>query len=66
MEILDSVENFGNEYMMAYHKGANLFDYAKLCETVTVEEAEERLDTLLREEQCSTSIVFPKGRDVNE
>ena len=52
--------------MMAYHKGANLYDYAKLCETVTVEEAEERLDTLLREEQCSTSIVFPKGRDVNE
>ena len=66
MEILDSVEDFGNEYMMAYHKGANLYDYAKLCETVTVEEAEERLDTLFKEEQCSTSIVFPKGRDVNE
>jgi len=63
MEILDSVENFGNEYMMAYHKGANLFEYASLCESVTVEEAEKRLDVLFKEDQCSVSVVFPKERD---
>jgi len=66
MEVLDSVENFGNEYMMAYHKGANLFDYARLSESVTLEEAEGRLRTLFKEEQCSVSIVFPKARDTKD
>lgn len=66
MEVLDSVENFGNEYMFAYHRGANLFDYAKIAESVCVEEAEKRLRTLFKEEQCSTSIVFPKERNAKD
>jgi hypothetical protein len=54
------VEGFGNEYMMAYHKGANLFDYASVCEKLTVEEAQQRLGELFKEEQCSLSVVKPK------
>ena len=60
MSILDKVESFGNEYMMAYHKGINLFDYAAVCESLSVEEAQKRLEELFKEEQCSTSVVFPK------
>ena len=59
-ELLDHVEGFGNEYMMAYHKGANLFDYASVCEKLTVEEAQQRLGELFEEEQCSLSVVKPK------
>lgn len=60
MAILDSVESFGNEYMMAYHKGVNLFDYAAICEKLTVEDAEKRLNELFKKEQCAVSIVYPK------
>lgn len=60
MSILDRVESFGNEYMMAYHKGVNLFDYASVCESLTVEEARKRLEELFNEEQCAVSVVKPK------
>ncbi len=62
METLDSVENFGNEYMFAYHKGADLFDYVKICEGISTEDAQKRLQTLFNEEQCSTSVVLPKDK----
>ena len=57
---LDSVESFGNEYMFAYHKGVNFFDYAQICEKLTVEDAAARIKELFNEEQCSTSVVLPK------
>ena len=60
MATLDSIESFGNEYMMCYHKGVNLFDYVSICENLTVEDAMERLCKLLNKEQCSVSVVFPK------
>ena len=60
MSVLDSVENLGNEYMFAYHKGINLLDYAKICESLTVEDANKRLNELFNKEQCSTSVVLPK------
>ena len=66
MSVLDSVESFGNEYMMAYHKGVNLFEYANVCENLTVEDAKERLSELFDEKQCSVSVVYPKGALKNE
>lgn len=61
MEILDHVESFGNEYMMAYHKGVNLFDYVSVCESLTAADARKRLEELFGEEQCATSVVRPKN-----
>ncbi len=61
MAVLDSVENFGNEYMFAYHRGINLFDYVSICENLTVEDAKTRISELFTEEQCSTSVVLPKN-----
>lgn len=60
MSVLDSVEGFGNEYMFAYHRGVNLFDYARICESLTVEEGLNRLEEIFKEEQCSISLVLPK------
>ena len=60
MSVLDSVEGFGNEYMFAYHRGINLFDYARICDELTHEDAKSRLEEIFKEEQCSTSIVLPK------
>ena len=62
MEILDHIESFGNEYMMAYHKGVNLFDYASVCEKLTVDEARARLSQLFDENRCATSVVNPKKK----
>jgi len=60
LSVLDSVESFGNEYMFAYHKGVNFFDYADICAGLTVEDAASRIKELFNEEQCSTSVVLPK------
>ncbi len=60
LDILDHIESFGNEYMMSYHKGVNLFDYPRICEEVTIEDAMERLCELFNESQCSLSVVNPK------
>ncbi len=60
MSVLDNVENLGNEYMFAYHRGINLLDYAKICDGITLDMAQERIKELFSEEQCSTSIVLPK------
>ena len=60
LSVLDSVESFGNEYMFAYHKGVNFFDYADICAKLTVEDATARIKELFNEEQCSTSVVLPK------
>ena len=63
VETLDSVESLGNEYMFAYHKGINLFDYTDILKTVSIDDALERLGELFREEQCSTSLVLPKNKN---
>ena len=63
MAVLDSVENFGNEYMFSYHRGINLFDSARVCENVTVDEAILRMKEIFKEEQCSTSVVLPKNNN---
>ena len=60
LDILDHIESFGNEYMIAYHKGVNLFDYPRICDEVSINDAMKRLRELFTEEQCSTSIVNPK------
>ena len=60
IELLDSVESFGNEYMMAHHKGINLFDYVNVCQSITLEDARRRIEELFDEKQCSTSVVRPK------
>ncbi len=57
---LDSIENFGNEFMFAHHRGVNLLEYSKVCESITIDEANERLCELFNKEQCSTSLVLPK------
>ena len=57
---LDSVEGLGNEYMFAYHKGVNLFDYVKICDSITKEDVKPRLNELFKKEQCSMSVVLPK------
>ena len=60
MAVLDRIESFGNEYMMAYHKGVNLFEYAEICKSITSEDALERISELFNEDQCSVSAVYPK------
>ena len=62
MAILDKVESFGNEYMMAYHKGVNLFEYAEICKSLTLSDAQKRIDELFDESQCSVSGVCPKKK----
>ena len=59
---LDSVENTGNEYMFAYHRGIDLFDYPEVCEKITVQDAEKRLKELLVKENSCLSVVNPKNR----
>lgn len=60
ISVLDSVENFGNEFMFAHHRGVNFFDYVSICEKLTTEDAQKRICEIFNEEQCSTSIVLPK------
>lgn len=60
MAVLDSVESFGNEYMMSYHKGVNLFDYVSVCEKLTADDAQRRIKELFNEKQCAVSLVLPK------
>lgn len=60
MAVLDKVESLGNEYMMAYHKGANLFEYAKVCKSLTIEDARKRINELFDESRCAVSVVMPK------
>jgi len=59
---LDSVESTGNEYMFAYHRGVELFDYPDICRKITVEDAQKRLRELLVKEYSSLSVVNPKNR----
>ncbi len=61
--LLDNVENFGNEYVFAYHRGIDLLKYAEICKKVTVGQANERLRKLFDKEACSMSIVLPKEND---
>ncbi len=63
MSMLDSVTNLGNDYMFAYHRGINLFDYASICESLTLDMVKARIEELFSEEQCSTSIVLPKKKN---
>ena len=66
MAVLDKVESLGNEFMMAYHKGVNLFDYADVCKSLTLEDAQKRIDELFNESQCAVSVVMPKkGNGMN-
>ncbi len=60
LSALDGIENIGNEFMFAYHRGVNLFDYAKICDRITAEDTASRLSELFDKEQCSTSLVLPK------
>ena len=61
MAVLDHVEGFGNEYMMAHHKGINLFYYARICNLVSSEDAMGRIEKLFKESQCAMSVVLPKA-----
>ena len=61
--LLDNVENFGHEYVFAYHRGIDLLKYAEICKKVTVEQANKRLRELFDKEACSMSIVLPKEND---
>lgn len=63
MSVLDHVESFGNEYMMAYHKGVNLFDYATICGQLTCEDAMARIEELFNPKQCAVSVVSPKKKN---
>lgn len=60
MEVLDSVESFGNEFMFAHHRGVDIFDYVPILESLTPEDAKCRIEEIFNEEQCSTSLVLPK------
>ena len=62
LDILDHIESFGNEYMMSYHKGVNLFDYPRICEEITIDDAMERLGEIFVKSQRAISVVNPKKR----
>lgn len=54
------VENIGNEYMFAYHRGIDLCSYPAVWKTVTIEDAAERLNYLFVRERSCMSIIYPK------
>ncbi len=54
------VENIGNEYMFAYHRGIDLCSYPAVWKTVTIEDAAQRLNALFRRDRSCLSIVYPK------
>ena len=56
----DSVEELGNEYMFAFHRGVELFDYPEICMSLTAEEADARIKELFDKECGSLSVVLPK------
>lgn len=60
LSMLDSAESLGNEYMFCYHKGIDLFEYPKICSSLTVEDAQNALKQLFVKEKSSMSIVLPK------
>ena len=60
VSMLDSAENLGNEYMFAYHRGIDLFEYPRICKEITVVEAEDRLKQLFTKENSTLSVVLPK------
>lgn len=64
-ETLDYAEEIGNEYMFAYHKGINIFDYPAICASLSVKDAAERIDELFKEEHCALSVV-KKGAKKDE
>ncbi len=61
--LLDSVENLGNEYVFAYHRGIDILKYPEICEAVTVEKANARIKEFFDKEACSMSIILPKSDD---
>lgn len=54
------VENIGNEYMFAYHRGIDLCTYPSVWKTITMDDAKERLETLFCEDRSCLSIIYPK------
>lgn len=60
--LLDRVEDLGNEYMFAYHRGMELLDYPAVCGSVTAEEVNKRIKDLFDKERSSISIVLPKSK----
>lgn len=56
----DSVEELGNEYMFAFHRGIDLYEYIKICESLTATDANRRVKQLFDKEMSSLSVVFPK------
>ncbi len=60
ISMLDSTESLGNEYMFAFHRGIDLFEYPRICREITIEEAEKRLKQLFTKENSTLSVVLPK------
>lgn len=54
------VENIGNEYMFAYHRGIDLCTYPQVWKSVTIEDGMERLNSLFRKDRSCLSIIYPK------
>lgn len=54
------VEDIGNEYMFALHRGIDLSDYPKVWKSVTLDDAMTRLRVLFAPERSTLSMVFPK------
>lgn len=54
------VEHLGNSYMFSYHRGIDLLTYPEVWKSVTIEDAQERLNELFRRDRASLSIVYPK------
>lgn len=56
----NSPEFIASSFVSYHHKNVNVFDYLKVLDEITTEEAQERLENLLDFKRHATSIVMPK------
>lgn len=59
---LDSFENICYRMCQSCFDGAQYYDFPELYDAITLEEAEEFLDRVLRPERAAISVVYPNGK----
>ena len=59
VQLFDSLEFIANSFLHYHFKEATLFDYMEMLQSVTPEEANERLREHVRDEGMTLSVVVP-------
>lgn len=59
LRLFNTVEGISNVFVSNLFKGINLFEFPSVCESVTLDEAQERLKTHFNVENCAMSVIYP-------